>query len=185
MSDVKLDLELLVNNTLFLKIREQSDLITDLFNNLANEFQQEDLLKFHGDSKGTKISKGYNLANSPYQVLDLVRDFDGSSGFNIRVLNWWGHGLFIFVYYGSATADKYKQATLRLEATYLDCNHPSPWAYGQILTNQRRDRKPDTHIKVKKTGFLQFFKQIMPDPEFTKTYEVVKKEIRFVLDNHY
>lgn len=180
MSDLILDLELLKNNILFQKIKEQSDLIEGLFNGLANEFPQKELKEIHQNSKGTKISKGYNLENAPYQVLDLVRDFDGQTGFNIRVLNWWGNGLFIFIYFGGLTFEKNIESKSRLLSTYSDCNHPSPWAYGQIISKG----VAIGGFKTRKAGFYQFFKQIEPYSEFTKTYEAIKKEIRFVLDNH-
>lgn len=184
MSEVNFDLELLANNSLFQKIKEQTNLIEDLFHGLANDFPQSELLQLHPNSKGTKISKGYNLEKAPYQVLDLIRDFDGESGFNIRVLNWWGHGLYIFVYFGSVSSQKYKKLILELETTYRDCNHPSPWAYGQILSTVVPEGNSGIDKKVEKTDFLQFFKQIKLYPDFTKSYEAVKKEIRFILDNH-
>ncbi|MCL6258279.1 hypothetical protein M3O96_04220 [Aquiflexum sp. TKW24L] len=152
---------------------------------MANEFTQKELLKFHSNSKGSKVSKGHNLENSPYQVLDLLREFDEQSGFNIRVLNWWGHGFFMFVYYGNLTAEKYQQSISRLKTTYMDCNHLSPWAYGQILSKHEAYSNSDSDSIIEKAGFLQFFKQIMPDPNFNKTYELIKKEIRFILENHY
>lgn len=180
MSDLLLDLELLKNKTLFQKIKEQSDLAENLFNTLANDFPQKELLKIHKNSKGTKISKGYNLENAPYQVLDLVRDFDDQTGFNIRILNWWGNGLFIFVYFGALTFEKNLGSIPKLIPTYNDCNHPSPWAYGQIISTEVQE----VGLIPKKGGFKQFFKQIEPYPEFIRTYSEVKKEIRSVLDNH-
>lgn len=180
MTELKLDLELLKNNTLFQKIKEQSDLVEDLFSSLANDFPQKELRKIHQNAKGTKISKGYNLENSPYQVLDLVRDFDEQTGFNIRVLNWWGNGLFIFVYFGGLTLEKYIGSLSELTASYKNCDHSSPWAYGQIISKEVQE----VGLKPKKDGFSQFFKQIDPDPEYSKTYSLIKKEIRFVLDNH-
>jgi hypothetical protein len=183
MSELRLDLDLLKNNSLFQKIKEQSDLVEDLFHSLANEFPQKDLREIHPNSKGTKISKGYNLENAPYQVLDLVRDFDDQTGFNIRVLNWWGNGLFIFVYFGKLTFEEHFGS--ELASSYSDCNHPSPWAYGEIISKKVPYSDLDNVLKPKQKGFYQFFKRIEPCPEFSKTFSVIKKEIRFVLDNHY
>jgi hypothetical protein len=185
MSKIELDLELLRNNPLFQKIKEQSNLFEELFNELANEFPQKILLKFHGNSKGTKISKGFNLENSPYQVLDLVRDFDDLSGFNIRILNWWGHGLYIFVYLGSGTSEKHPELISKLSSDYRDCEHPSPWAYGEILGILANSHNFDLESDSAKLNFKQFFKQVDPFSDFKKTLEALKKEIRFVLDYHY
>jgi hypothetical protein len=185
MSGLIFDLELLKNNTLFQKIKEQSDLVEDLFLQLGNEFPQKDLLKIHENSKGTKISKGYNLGNSPYQVLDLIRDFDEKTGFNIRVLNWWGNGLYIFAYFGQLTFEKHIGSGSDLPGSYQNCNHPSPWAYGEIISKVIQKDIQEKSLNPENKGFIQFFKQIEPYPDFTKTYNVVKKEIRFILDYHY
>jgi hypothetical protein len=185
MSEVNFDLELLANNSLFQKIKEQSNLIEDLFHGLANDFPQSELLQLYANSKGTKISKGYNLENAPYQVLDLIRDFDRESGFNIRVLNWWGHGLYIFVYFGRFTYEKNFLSNISLLDTYRDCNHPSPWAYGQIISKQETDLAKDSLNNPEKIDFSQIFKRLEIDQDFSKTHSMIKKEIRFILDNHY
>ncbi|MCS4433533.1 hypothetical protein NK987_04015 [Aquiflexum sp. XJ19-10] len=184
MSAREFDLDLLTNKTLFHKINAQSSLIEELFHDLANEFPQNELLKFHADSKGTKVSKGYNLENLPYQVLDIVRDFDDQTGFNIRVLNWWGNGLFIFIYFGNLTFVKNSRSIKTLLKTFADCNHPSPWAYGQIIGNHGILSSSNIQADSEKKDFYQIFKQIDLDQEFSKSHLMLKREIRFILDNH-
>jgi len=184
MSGLSIDLRLLKDKNLFQKIKEQSDVIEHLFVLLSNDFPQNELLKFHPDSKGTKISKGYNLENSPFQVLDFVRDFDKNSGFNIRILNWWGQGLFIFIYYGNVTFAKNSQSIKTLLETFEDCNHPSPWAYGQIIGNQGILSSSYIQADSDKKDFYQIFKKIDLDQEFSKSHAMLKREIRFILDNH-
>lgn len=184
MSGLSIDLQLLKDKNLFQKLKAQTDVIEHLFALLANDFPQNELLKFHSNSKGTKISRGYNLENSPYQVLDLVRDFDKNSGFNIRILNWWGQGLFIFIYFGEQTFDKNSLSIKTLLETFSDCNHPSPWAYGQIIGNQRKVSSTNIQGDSEKKDFYQIFKQIDLDQEFSKSHLMLKREIRFILDNH-
>lgn len=185
MSGVELDLNLLNNKSLFQKIKEQTDLIENLFVHLANDFPQSELLQHHPNSKGTKISKGYNLENAPYQVLDLLRDFDVNSGFNIRVLNWWGRGLYIFVFFGKLTHQE-KFLTIRhLKNSYHNCNHPSPWAYEEIIANHRPNAVFRAEYDPRISDFFQIFKQVELSAEFSKTQLTLKKEIRFILDNPY
>jgi hypothetical protein len=185
MAGVSLDLKLLQDKALFQKIKEQSDVVENLFSALANDFPQSELSKFHPESKGTKISKGYNLENAPYQVLDLVRDFDSKKGFNIRILNWWGKGLFIFVYMGYLTYEKKLFFLANLLESYQDCQHSSPWAYGSIINGQTANEVQNSENLSVNQDFFQVFKQIVPSSEISETHLMLKKEIRFILDNPY
>lgn len=185
MSRMRLDLELLENKDLFKKIKEQSDLIASLFSDLANEFPQKELKKFHQNSKGTKISKGYNLENKPYQVLDLVRDFDDQTGFNIRILNWWGNGLFIFIYYGCQTLLNKNWKGPKAAPGFIDCSQFSPWAYGEIISAIINPPSIETGSKPLNESFSQYFKPIRPVAEYSKTFDILQKEIKLIIDNHY
>mgnify|MGYP007065519324 FL=1 len=72
----------------------------DLFEQLGNSVTNEELTHFFSNSKGKKISKGNQLLGFPYLVLDLIRDFDLASGYNIRFVSWFGHGLYCCVFLG-------------------------------------------------------------------------------------
>ncbi|MCH7403006.1 hypothetical protein ACFOUP_09815 [Belliella kenyensis] len=96
----KIDLNIIGQKELYEQIHAQKQLFIDLFTDIANEFPQSLLKSFTTDSKGTKISQGNNLNGTPYQVLDLIRNFNPDTGFNIRVLNWWGYGLYVILHLG-------------------------------------------------------------------------------------
>jgi hypothetical protein len=182
MSDKIFDLELTSDPVLYHKIKEQTDLYLELFQLLANEFSHQDLSLIHATSKGTKVSNGYRLGNSPYQVLDLIRDFDSESAFNIRILNWWGNGLFFFILYGNGTAIKMEASIKRLLKDYLLSSQKSPWDYKEIIN---KIPNQEIYINNSTSGFLQLYKKLRLEPDFDKTYSILKKEIRFIFDNHH
>ncbi len=96
----ELDVELWLNQSL---IQRQNQLKADflaLFEQLGNSFTNAELAQFFSNSKGKKISKGNQLQGYPYLVLDLIRDFDLDSGCSIRLVSWFGHGLFCCVFFG-------------------------------------------------------------------------------------
>ena len=179
------DLRLVEDHELFVKIKGQSDLYIRLFQLIADEFPQEMILTKHMGSKGNKISLGYRLENCPYQVLDIVRDFDENTGWNIRLLNWWGHGLYLFVLYGKSTFEKMKSSLQRLDNSYQISDQPSPWEYKKIIGGKKNIVSFSTTNNPSLPNYIQVFKKIETDPDFEKTYSILKKEIRFIFDNHY
>lgn len=179
------DLKLVQDKELFEKIKAQSDLYTRLFQQVADEFPQEMILAKHLGSKGSKISMGYRLENCPYQVLDIVRDFDENTGWNIRLLNWWGHGLFLFVLYGKSTFQKMINSIQRLDHSYQFSTTPSPWEYKKIIEGGVNIESISNNKKTFQSKYFQVFKPIEIKPDFDKTYSILKKEIRFIFDNHF
>jgi hypothetical protein len=89
----KIDIDLLKDKSIFDQIQVQKSIFIEIFTELANQYPQSKLTKFHSNARGVKVSHGINLDQYPYQVLDIFRDFDLNSGLNVRVLNWMGHGL--------------------------------------------------------------------------------------------
>lgn len=67
---------------------------------VGNSIAYDKIEDVHGPHKGIKISQGNELQSCPYQVLDIVRDFDFKTGLNVRVLHWWGRGAYFLVFYG-------------------------------------------------------------------------------------
>lgn len=179
------DLKLFEDLELFEKIKTQSDLYIHLFKMLAEDFPQGFILTKHKATKGVKISSGYRLENCPYQVLDIVRDFDENTGWNIRLLNWWGHGLYIFVLYGRSTFEKMKLSIQRMEDNYQQSDQPSPWNYKKIITEKKKFSPPLTTDNLSGSNYFQVFKKIEIDPCPEKALSILKKEITFIFDNHY
>jgi hypothetical protein len=185
MTEKTFDLKLVEDKELFEKIKAQSDLYTRLFRLLADEFPQEMILNKHPGSKGSKISMGYRLENCPYQVLDIIRDFDENTGWNIRILNWWGHGLYLFILYGKSTYGKMKSSILRLDNSYKISDQTSPWEYKKMVAGGINIASLSKSNNISLSNYFQVFKKIETEPDFEKTYSILKKEIRFIFDNHF
>lgn len=96
----ELDVELWLNQSLIKRQNQLKEDFLTLFEQLGNSITNAELTQFFPNSKGKKISKGNQLQGFPYFVLDLIRDFDLDSGCTIRLVSWFGHGLFCCVFFG-------------------------------------------------------------------------------------
>ncbi|MEP0712393.1 MAG: hypothetical protein ABJC55_10750 [Algoriphagus sp.] len=128
-----------------------------MLNDIGNSYDATTLTQLHSESRGVKLSKGNELEGCPYQVLDLIRDFDPAMGLNIRVLNWFGHGLFLFVLVGK----NHPKAPLVQLAEYkwsFDLSS-TPWEYSEIILNKASTNNP-TAKQFKNSNFCQWHKPI-------------------------
>jgi hypothetical protein len=94
-------LKLTSDRELFENISLAKKAFVTLFSKVGNEFSDKSLDPAHRNHKGIKISQGNELQHCPYQVLDIIRDFDARDGLNIRVLHWWGRGIYLFIFLGN------------------------------------------------------------------------------------
>ncbi|REG88281.1 hypothetical protein [Algoriphagus antarcticus] len=124
---------------------------------VANSVDSEMLIKIHAESRGTKLSKGNDLLGYPYQVLDLIRDFDVNDGLNIRVLNWFGHGLFIFILLGKNHPNAPFQKLN--ENSWLFDHSPTPWEYPEILLNNASTKTPTAEL-LEESTYYQWHKLV-------------------------
>src|SRR5690606_26208554 len=108
-------------------------------------------------SRGIKLSKGNDLSGYPYQVLDLIRDFDTKNGLNIRVLNWFGHGLYLFVLFGK-NHPKAPLIKLTGENWSFDLSS-TPWEYSETLLNSISTNSPTADL-LEKSTFYQWHKSL-------------------------
>ncbi|WP_157359645.1 hypothetical protein [Algoriphagus mannitolivorans] len=119
-----------------------------LFEDLGNSISNEALTQIHAFSKGKKISKGNDLLGFPYQVLDFVRDFDPEKGLDIRILNWFGNGLFLMIYHGEKSQPNPKEL---LKAGFAFSLAESAWDYPEMILNQAFSKKLEKyHLKKSK-----------------------------------
>lgn len=129
---------------------------------VANSISAQDLENISPRSRGPKISKGNDLLGLPYQVLDLIRDFDSSEGANIRLLNWFGNGFFVTVLLGK---NRKNPAASFLEEGFSYGLGENKWDYPELILNksQTRDTKA---IRTANTGFHLWIKpfEIREDP---------------------
>jgi len=148
----------------FSAIHDTKKQCRDLFTDIANGLDNEKLTTLYPDHKGVKISMGNELQKCPYQVLDIFRNFDKSKGHNIRILNWWGHGLYIFVFFGKENAnDTLDRQSYFRKKQYRLATGSSPWDYERILasSSEKMDTKKETiMLHLSKLNYLQWFKAI-------------------------
>lgn len=164
-----LDLELWSNEELIRKQNRLKLIFHELLGELGNEFSNQTLQDLHFPSRGKKVTQGNDLIGLPYQVLDLIRDFDFDHGLNIRILNWFGKGIYLFVLFG-------KEAFPDLDLKSLDfelCQSPSPWDYSEIIER--------SFIKTQELNYIQWFKELPIHPETGKSLILWKKEIESIL----
>lgn len=138
--ETELDLALWLDKSIVIRQNQLRADFLDLFEQVGNSFSNEELTNFFGNSKGKKISKGNQLLGFPYLVLDLIRDFNLDTGCNIRLVSWFGHGLFCCAFFGknrSHDPDLFleggfqlgkgdKPWDLKLQLEVLNANRPRP-----------------------------------------------------------
>lgn len=179
--------QLLNNRKLFEEIHQLKSFFIRLFSELANDIALGSLSSAHAASQGLKISKGNELEHCPYQVLDIVRDFDKGKGFNIRILNWWGRGLFVIVFAGnhnsSLTQNPDFLASMR-QRGYLLAKTSSPWDYKRMIDESQTEVIPSedglmVHVNLFK--YFQILKRMdyLPDPYELKTR--LKDQVEHIL----
>lgn len=125
----------------FKKYYQQKNEVLRLFEEVSNSFPVENQKQYFTFTKGNKVSQGYNLDGFPYQVLDLVRDFDSQQGFNVRIMNWVGKGLFIFVYVGWDLTESFLEnlsGSKDLPNAYLGIH---PFRYSEIIRESKETKK--------------------------------------------
>ncbi len=180
----KIELQLLRDKDLFLKISDQKDLFIQLFSELGNHFPAQKLSLIHTDSRGCSTSKGNQLENCPYQVLDLIRDFDPVSGLNIRILNWWGHGLYVFILYGSHTARHYQKVIEILKEEFFISLTGNPWAYSQMVMNDQNKEEWNLSKHLAEYQHVQLFRPMEISESVAETLKLLIKTIGKLLDYH-
>ena len=102
----------------------------EVLEEVGNAVPNEKLKNLHSFSRGKKISKGNDLLGYPYVVLDLIRDFDPIRGMNFRVLNWFGHGCYLLLFFGKEKSSPV-ETLIRENFEFGLLDHP--WDFGQLI----------------------------------------------------
>lgn len=151
----------------------------EILGKVGDSISLEEISKTHPRPKGKKLSRGNDLLGFPYQVLDLVRDFDLSGGLNIRVLNWFGHGMFLFVLIGK---DKFSEPQLNfLENDFSLGLTSSPWDYPELILESNSTKSPESDL-MQELAFFQWFKPLSIPLEKSLIADHLSSEIKKVID---
>ena len=169
-----LDLKLWLDKDIIPRQNKLKAIFWEILAEAGNSMGSAKLSQIHPPSRGVKLSKGSDLLGYPYQVLDLIRDFDPDGGINIRVLNWFGHGLFIFVLFGKCyPKDIFDQ--LRENDWSFD-KSSTPWDYPGILLYGESTNSPTINI-LEKSSFYQWHKAIPISEELTSVQMEIINEL--------
>jgi hypothetical protein len=144
-----------LGNTLDLDLWSDTDLIRRqsllkrqflaMMEDVANEIPLYELNKISSRTRGSKISRGNDLLGFPYQVLDVIRDFDTSTGINIRLLNWYGNGFFLTVLLGK---ERENPVFKFLQEGYSYGLSENKWDYPDLLLNGNQSSDPETIVQT-------------------------------------
>ncbi|PZX50548.1 hypothetical protein [Algoriphagus chordae] len=170
-----LDLELWLDQQIIPRQNRLKAKFWEILNEVANSIDSTSLLKVHPESRGVKLTKGNDLLGYPYQVLDIIRDFDFNNGLNIRLLNWFGHGLFLFVQLGTSHP-KAPLAPL-LDDNWLYDTSSSPWDYPEILLNGSCSSSP-TASDYEHSNFHQWHKSIQVSGDKLSIEDKISDELK-------
>jgi hypothetical protein len=159
MSDKSIQLDLLLwkDKELVIRQNQLKGAFWKLFSELGNSPIAKKIGWFHTPNKGIKLTKGNDLLGFPFHVLDLIRDFETDKGLNIRILNWFGHGMFLFILAGKnnllANSDFYSANGFKYSLS------PTPWDYPELIISNNHTENPDAAL-IDKSTYHQWFKQI-------------------------
>jgi hypothetical protein len=179
------NLELFSTSKYFIEIHDQKELSIELLELISNAFPQNLLLSHFPNSKGKKVSSGVNLEKCPYQVLDLIRVFDLTHGLNIRLMNWWGHGFYIMVFFGTETAKQLKAKIdcLINEKKYRPISYSNPWDYKDLEYYLENPMSFNLNSHLKEFGHLQLIQKITLKKNFDENLKFLIMKIEEIL-NH-
>jgi hypothetical protein len=114
-------------------------------------------------------------------VLDLVRDFDPETGFNVRLLQWWGHGLYFFVQIGPGNPRMPALLAQKLSGFFVS-DHPDPWDYPKMLSTKKKMEDLARLDTTPKGQLFQIFKEIQLSEDPNKLLNHLKREILLIMD---
>ncbi|WP_114749033.1 hypothetical protein [Pleomorphovibrio marinus] len=179
-------LQIMADPGLFVKINRSKKCFIHMFSEISNQLSEYKLEKWHSISRGTKVSQGNSLQLCPYQVLDVVRDFNPHSGLNIRALNWWGRGIYLFLFLGKETAINFSKSPKSLFFNHLQNRGfhlaltDSPWDY-QAIVDEGQAKLVDTPEEASEFailhGHIQVFKRLPYKKDLMSTQSDIFQEI--------
>ena len=173
-----MELELWLNQALLIRQNKLKADFLSLYEDVANSVTNEELKLFFPEAKGKKISKGNQLDGFPYLVLDLVRDFDLDSGCVMRLVSWWGHGVYFCVFFGTSLPKVFTEYFLT-EGFSLGITD-SPWELPELILPGNSSSSLE-EISSRKVGFQLWFKEVKLQSNRESNKLLLEKEIRKIL----
>jgi len=154
---ISLDLSLWKDKNLVIRQNKLKGAFWKLFSELGNSEIAKEIGGFHTPNKGIKLTKGNDLLGFPYHVLDIIRDFESENGLNIRILNWFGHGMYLFILFGKN--NPLASTNFYFENSFKYSLSPTPWDYPELILSDNYTENPDCEL-IKNSTYHQWFKHI-------------------------
>lgn len=181
----KLDLSFLNEaEPFFRKYNQQSNLIQEILTEVANDFPQDFLIDLYPNSKGSKISKGYQLDGLPYQVMDIVRDFNPGTGFNIRLLHWWGKDFFIFLTIGNKKINSYTEDWINHYKDYQLSSAESIFDYVKIIHSNLSLTQNNLKSTTKDSSHIQIWQKLDMEADINIMRGILTDSVKSILEYH-
>ncbi|KEO74568.1 hypothetical protein [Anditalea andensis] len=188
MDQSKINNELLNNRQIFNDIHKTKNQFKEVFTTLSNDLSHINIKQYYPLSKGLKISMGNELEKCPYQVLDIFRNFDKKMGHNIRILNWWGHGLYILVFFGYELAiETRSNQKYFLHKGFKLTQGSSPWDYSNLANTpiiSPEDPGDTIEKHIHQYRYLQWCKKIEIATEIDSLQKSLGRELNRIFDFH-
>jgi hypothetical protein len=172
-----IDLELWLNAELIQRQNLLKRQFIAVLEDVGNSFSSSDFQEISPKSRGVKISKGNDLLGFPYQVLDLIRDFDFQKGANIRLLNWIGKGFYLTVFLGKNRRNPVEGFK---DHGFLFGLSDNQWDYPDLILNKNQTTDIE-EISHSKSGFYHWIKEFKVNPEPSTLAMGLKLEIKNIL----
>ncbi|GAA0881057.1 hypothetical protein GCM10009119_40270 [Algoriphagus jejuensis] len=161
-------------------IRQQNFLKSQFISILeavANSVPLRDLEGISPRVRSSKISKGNDLLGLPYQVLDVVRDFDSVDGVNIRLLNWFGNGFFVSILMGKNRKNPILQL---LQQGFSFGLSENKWDYPDLILNKNLSDDPKI-IQRSDLDFHLWIKSVEIEKDPKATVASLCREVKKIL----
>lgn len=180
MSDRSIHLDLLLwkDKELLIRQNKLKEAFWNLFSEIGNSTVAKEIGHFHSPNKGVKLTKGNDLIGFPYHVLDMICDFESENGLNVRILNWFGHGIYLFILLGknSDLAD----SVFYRENGYKYSLSASPWDYPKLILSNNYTENPNLAL-IEESSYHQWFNEIHLNHEDDPALKI-KKELKKISD---
>ncbi len=173
-----LDLELWLDADLFQRQCMMKNQFLAVLEEVNEQLIKEELRGISLGAKGIKISRGNDLIGFPYQVLDIIRDFDADSGANIRLLNWMGVGFFCSVLLGERRRNPNSNF---LALGYGYAVSENKWDYPDVVLN-RNFTEDLGKIESTELKFHHWIKRLTLTSDSTEVVDFLTAEVKKILE---
>ncbi|MBN7812671.1 hypothetical protein J0A68_17075 [Algoriphagus sp. H41] len=172
-----LDLDLWLNRDLIRRQNFLKNQFISILEEVANAFPAREFQDLSQRPRGSKVSKGNDLLGLPYQVLDLIRDFDSLDGVNIRLLNWFGRGFYLTLLLGKERKNPVQPL---LEEGFSFGLSENKWDYPDLILNGNQTRDAAA-IRKNDTGFHLWIKALPIDANPQTNASTLRVEVKKIL----